>query len=344
MEATMTVSTRLQLLGLALILVAPLAGQQPQQAERPPMAFVPLREPHFVSATKADFLKDEDRVVGVSENGVSKAYEPGVLAFHHVIQDTLGKAPIIAGWCSLCNTPLVFSSEVDGKKYTFELAGNRGNNFFMRDLETNSHWQQIGGDCFEGPMKGKRLTMIPFVYTTWGEWHMQYPDTVALLPEPEYKEAYDFMNKRISNWAFGSSKKPGRDLIRDQDNRLANYEQVIGLEVGGSHKAYPISELKKEPVVNDSVGSTPVLLIYADAIDTTTAFSRILNGRTLTFRPGNGGKAVDNETGSTWSAYGVCVAGKLKGEKLDRVIPEPGAWFAWAEFHPDTEIYAVRAR
>ena len=338
----MKVRSRLQHFGLVLMMAMPVAGQQPQQADRPPMPFVPLREPRFVPAAKVDFLKNEDRIVGVSENGVSKAYEPGVLAFHHVVQDTLGNAPIIAGWCSLCNTPLVFSSEVDGKKYTFELAGNRGNNFFMRDLETNSHWQQIGGDCFEGPMKGKRLTMIPFVYTTWGEWHTQHSNTLVLIPEPQYKEAYDFMNKRISNWTFGSNKKPGRDLIREQDGRLANYEQVIGLEVGDAHKAYPISELKKEPVVNDKVGSTPVLLIYAEAIDTTTAFSRALNGRTLVFRSEKG-KIIDNETGSTWSAYGDCIAGKLKGQKLDRVIPEPGAWFAWAEFHPDTEVYAVHS-
>jgi hypothetical protein len=330
-----------QAICLVLGMAAPLAAQQPQPGDRPPMAFVPLREPRFVPAGKADFLKDGDRVVGVSENGVSKAYEPAVLAFHHVVQDALGNAPVIAGWCSLCNTPLVFSSEVDGKKFTFELAGNRGNNFFMRDLETNSHWQQIGGDCFEGPMKGKRLTMIPFLYTTWGEWRAQHADTLALIPEPAYKEAYDFMNNRISNWAFGSNKKPGRELIREGDGRLPNYEQVIGIELGSAHKAYPVSELKKESVVNDKVGSAPVLVIYVAGIDTTTAFSRVLNGRTLTFRAADGGKIVDQETASTWNAYGECIAGRLKGQKLDRVIPEPGAWFAWAEFHPDTEVYAA---
>jgi hypothetical protein len=324
-----------------MLVTAPLAGQQRQQADRPPMQFVPLREPHFVPAAKADFLKNEDRVVGVSENGVSKAYEPGVLAFHHVVQDALGKAPVIAGWCSLCNTPLVFSSEVGGKKFTFELAGNRGNNFFMRDLETNSHWQQIGGDCFEGPMKGQRLTMIPFLYTTWGEWRTQHPDTLVLVPEPAYKEAYDFMNNRIAHFASGSNNKPGRELVREQDNRLPNYEQVIGIEVGGGHKAYPVAELRKESVVNDKIGSAPVLLVYAAASDTTTAFSRVLNGRTLTFHPSDAGKIADSETASTWNTYGECVAGKLKGQKLDRVIPEPGAWFAWAEFHPDTQVFSA---
>ena len=37
----------------------------------------------------------------------------------------------------------------------------------MADSETGSHWQQIGGECFEGPLKGKRLTMVPFLFTTW---------------------------------------------------------------------------------------------------------------------------------------------------------------------------------
>ncbi len=335
--------TWLHVIGLVLVTAAPLVGQQPREENRSPMPFVPLREPHFVPAAKADFLKSEDRVVGVSENGVSKAYEPSVLAFHHVVQDSLKNIPIIATWCALCNTPLVYRSEVDGKKLNFERAGNRGNNFFMVDMETGSHWQQIGGDCYEGPMKGKRLTMVPFLYTTWGEWREQHPETLVLVPEAAYKEGYDFMAKsRILVVPYGSDKKPDRELIRQQDNRLPNYEQVIGIEIGDVHKAYPVSTLRKEPVVNDSVNSTPVLLVYAAASDTTTAFSRVLGGRTLTFHPAGLGTILD-EAGSTWNYYGECIAGKLKGRKLDRVIPQPGSWFAWAEFHPDTQIFSAGA-
>lgn len=335
--------TWLRIIGSVLAVAAPLVAQQPQQSSRLPIPIVPLREPRFVPAAKADFLKADDRVIGVSENGASKAYEPGVLAFHHVVQDTLGKAPIIAGWCSLCNTPLVYSSEVDGKKLTFEWAGNRGNNFYMHDLETNSNWQQIGGDCFEGQMKGKRLTMIPFLYTTWGEWRAQHPDTLALVPEPAYQAGYDFMNKRISTVAYGSNQKPTREMLREQDARLPNYEQVIGIEIREAHKAYPISALRKEAVVNDKVGSRPVLVVYAAASDTTTAFSPVVGGRTLTFHAAGAGSMLDNETSSKWNTYGECVDGKLKSQKLERVIPQPGSWFAWAEFHPDTEVYAAAA-
>ena len=337
---SVTSRTWLQVIGFVLVATAPLAGQQ---EARSPMAFVPLREPHFVPAAKADFLKGDDRVVGVSENGVSKAYQPSVLAFHHVVQDSLKDVPIIATWCALCNTPLVYRSDVDGKKLTFERAGNRGNNFFMLDTETGSHWQQIGGDCYEGPMKGKRLTMVPFLYTTWGEWHEQHPETLVLVPEAAYKSGYDFMNQRISTVAYGSDQKPTRELVREKDTRLPNYEQVIGIEIRDSHKACPVSRLRKEPVVNDKVGSTPVLVVYAAASDTTTAFSREIGGRTMTFRAAGSGTMQDSETSSKWNTYGECIDGKLKGQKLERVIPQPGSWFAWAEFHPDTEIYTASA-
>ena len=80
-------------------------------------------------------------------------------------------------------------------------------------------------------MKGKRLTMVPFLYTTWGEWRAQHPDTLALVPEADYQVGYDFMNKRISTVAYGSNQKPTRELIREQDTRLPNYEQVIGIEI-----------------------------------------------------------------------------------------------------------------
>jgi hypothetical protein len=334
---------------LGLLLVSALSAQQPPEPHMPD--FVPIREPRFVTAAKADFLKGDDRVVGVSENGVSKAYQPSVLAFHHVVQDSLGDLPVIITWCGLCNTPLAYKSEVDGRKLTFERAGNRGNNFFMSDAETNSHWQQIGGDCFEGPLKGKRLTMVPFLFTTWTEWLAQHPDTLVLVPEPAYKDAYASMAKRTAAIPYGSRQKPTRELVRPEDTRLANYEQVIGVEVARAAKAYPVSALvsllKTHPmddrlVLDDQVGATPVLLLYAASSDTAMAFSRAVAGRTLTFKYARAGNMssgmVDEETSSTWDFYGQCVGGKLKGQKLEVVIPQPSLWFAWAEFHPDTEI------
>lgn len=338
---------RLRTAGLALGLLLPLASwpQAHRAGEGDPRSegandFVPLRQPRFVPASQAEFLKDGDRVVGVAENGEAKAYEPEVTAWHHVVEDRLGTMPVIVTWCSLCNTPLVYRSEVDGKRLTFQRAGNRGNNFYMSDAETGSFWQQIGGECFEGPMKGKRLTMVPFLYTTWKEWRTQHPDTLALVPEPAYKKGYDQMAQRIASIQYGSSRNPGRPLVREADSRLPNYAEVIGIEIGSAHKAYPATILSKEHVLDDQIGSTPILLIDLPGSDTVIAFSRALTGRTLTFQPAQNGDIVDQETHSQWNPYGECTFGKLKGRKLQRIIVQPGFWFAWAEFFPDTQVYS----
>src|SRR5260370_27949543 len=99
---------------------------------------------------------------------------------------------------------------------------------------------------------------------------------------------------RISVVPYGSNKKPDRELIREQDARLPNYEQVIGIEIREAHKAYPVSALRKEPVVNDKAGSVPVLLVYAATSYTTTAFSPVVGGRTLSFHAADSGTTLAN--------------------------------------------------
>lgn len=238
----------------------------------------------------------------------------------------------------------MFRDDVDGKTLTFDRAGLKGSNFFMRDRETGSDWQQLTGECFEGPLKGKRLAKVPFLLTTWGEWRAQHPETLALVPEPAYRDRYQIMAQRIASLPYGSSRSPERGSIR-QDPRLPAYTQVAGIEVLDAQKAYPLALLRKQTVLNDKVGLMPIVLVYSAASDTTTAFSRVLRGRTLTFhaaKPGSPGAAellVDNETGSKWTAYGECTAGKLKGQKLDPIIPLLTFWFSWAEFFPEAQVY-----
>ena len=213
----------------------------------------------------------------------------------------------------------------------------------MRDRQTESDWQQATGEAFAGPMKGRRLTMLPFVLTTWGEWRAEHPETLALVREPRYQDQYRRMAERVAG--LGAAAAPERAPLRD-DPRLPPHEQVVGIEARDGHKAYPIALVGKQTALNDQVGSTPVLLIHSAAGDSITAFSRQLHGRTLTFRAAKPGASdvVDNETGSTWTRYGQGVAGTLKGEKLEPMTPLPSFWFAWAEYFPDTEIYSAGTR
>jgi hypothetical protein len=211
-------------------------------------------------------------------------------------------------------------------------------NFVMRDRETGSAWQQATGEAFDGPLKGKRLTIVPFEITTWGEWRARHPETLALLPESRFEEQYRLMAQRVAS--LRGSIRPRDATLRD-DPRLPPMTQVLGIEIGGGRKAYSLPVVEKHAIVNDQVGSAPVLLVYAASSETTTAFSRVLGGWTLTFRAAKSGGAniVDMETGSTWTPYGECTDGMLKGSRLEPITPLPSFWFSWAQFFPDTEVY-----
>ena len=89
-----------ELFSIIVLVPAFLFGQQPPVGQVIPTTgeYDPMREPHFATAAQADFLKDGDRILGVSENGVSKAYRTDIITYHHIIHDQLGKMPILATW------------------------------------------------------------------------------------------------------------------------------------------------------------------------------------------------------------------------------------------------------
>jgi hypothetical protein len=50
----------------------------------------------------------------------------------------------------------------------------------MYDHQTGSYWFQMLGKAIIGPLTGRRLTMIPSMTITWGDWKRLHPDTLIL--------------------------------------------------------------------------------------------------------------------------------------------------------------------
>jgi hypothetical protein len=128
---------------------------------------------------------------------------------------------------------------------------------------------------------------------------------------------------------------------------------VITVDSDGEAVAYPYDILRREDVVNDTVGGKPVVVLWApgtaSALDKGTVatgrdvgsaavFSRSLDGRTLTFRS-EGGRIVDEQTGSEWNPLGRALEGELTGQQLEQVVSIDHFWFSWAAFRPDTRVY-----
>ena len=51
------------------------------------------------------------------------------------------------------------------------------------------------------------------------------------------------------------------------------------------------------------------------------------------------GKIFDTQTNSEWNYDGSSISGEYEGNQLERMPIEPGFWFAWVAFHPNTELF-----
>ena len=58
--------------------------------------FNPLVNSAYAKANAAGFAGDSDMVLAVENNGEAVAYPVRLMAYHHVVQDTVGGTPIVA--------------------------------------------------------------------------------------------------------------------------------------------------------------------------------------------------------------------------------------------------------
>jgi len=109
-------------------------------------------------------------------------------------------------------------------------------------------------------------------------------------------------------------------------SELKGTEAVIGLEINGDARAYPLRILIWHEIVNDTVGGIPVAVTYCPLCNAAIVFERSTPHGILDF--GTTGKLrhsdlimYDRQTESWWQQFtGEAIAGRLAGSTL-RVVP-----------------------
>ena len=274
------------------------------------------------------------------------------MTWHEIVNDIVGKEPVTVTFCPLCNTAIVFERTMGNTINSFGVSGLlRYSDLIMYDRATDSWWQQVTGEAIVGELTGARLTYIPASIVSWADFRDTYPDGQvltrghglhpALRPQPLFS-GYDDIDS--SPFLFTGP----------EDGRLRPVERVATVELNGETVAYPFLKLEENPVVHDTVGGTPVVVLFslgtASALDDTNiatsrdigatgVFDRRLADRTLTFRQ-DSDAFVDEETGSTWNVLGRAVDGPLAGQSLTPLVHANHFWFAWAAFKPETRVWA----
>lgn len=85
----------------------------------------------------------------------------------------------------------------------------------------------------------------------------------------------------------------------------------------------------------DELGGVPIVLLASEGAFP-LAYDRRVGGRVVHLRVEEG-KFVD-ETGSIWDERGRAVDGPIAGASLPFVPSHISEWYAWAAYHPETEI------
>lgn len=200
--------------------------------------------------------------------------------------------------------------------------------FVLYDRQTGSLWVQASGRAEVGPLKGKKLKLIPSTVTTWAQWKAAFPHTRVL---PGQRSGYFF-------GTFHGLEKGRR-----------NIGLVVTVKFKG--KLYPYGDLEWEPIFNDRFMGTDLLVVYSAKEGTTVAWNRKVAGRTLTFgsKPvhGENGQFLirDRQTSTMWDwLTGKAVKGALRGKQLERLGSYPMLNMRFNGFYPDGVVFRSALR
>lgn len=201
-----------------------------------------IDKPKFISVKKADqFMRDEDMGIAVSVAGIDRFYPSRILVWHEIVNDIIGKQPVLVTFCPLCGTGIVFESIVKGKRTEFSVSGKLWNsNLLMYDRQTKSYWSQILGKAVVGEMTGTKLKLLPHQNVLWEYWKKKYPLGQVLSRETGYHRDY-------SKSPYGNYARNKRIYfpVDNKDKRYHPKALTFGIEVKGKYKVYPVIELEK---------------------------------------------------------------------------------------------------
>ena len=273
---------------------------------------------------KANKVKTDRVVLGVTINGESKAYPISMLIYHHQVRDVLGGKPIMVTYCSVCRTGRVFEPIVSGKLENFRLVGMDHFNAMFEDETTKSWWRQANGQAITGKLKGTKLPELEAQQTSLAMWLKLYPNAKIMQADSKFKENYDSTAKYES----GKSKK---ELTGTDSLSWKRKSWVVGIKIGKESIAIDWNRLKRERIVNFQMSEKPLVLVLASDNKSFFAFERPENQ--MKFSVKNDSLVSLNQR---FDLKGVSSDSKTILKKINAYQE---FWHSWETFHPSTKRY-----
>lgn len=277
-----------------------------------------IDEPRFVSVEEAgEWLAEREPVIELELGDVARAYPLQILVWHEIVNDEVAATPVAVTFCPLCNTAIVFDRRLDGRVLDFGTTGNlRHSDLVMYDRQTESWWQQFGGEAVVGELAGEELDQLPARIVAWEDFTARHPDGEALsrdtgIPRDYGRNPYAGYDDVDTGPFF-----PARGA---DDERLLPKERVVFIELGDDAVAVPFSVLESQKTMEVEVGGKRLELRWVPGVGSALDSSDVGGGR---------------EVGSAE------VRALASGEPVPFDQP---FWFAVASFRPDIRIVGAEA-
>lgn len=138
--------------------------------------------------------------------------------------------------------------------------------------------------------------------------------------------------------------QPRHKIFSDVKHNTVNDSMlVIGVELNGEQKAFPVEFIGYHHQVHDTIGDEPVIVTYCTVCRTGRAFSAFVDDRHERFRLVGmdhfNAMFEDSETKSWWrQENGEAVAGKKKGSRLTEIHVQQMTLKSWIRNYPETQI------
>jgi Protein of unknown function (DUF3179). len=198
-------------------------------------------------------------------------------------------------------------------------------------LHNNIFWLRLLG-----------VAMVAWPLTYLAQKGRPWPKAFATVGVVLYAVVFYFFNYRfLAEKMF--YQPTNKIFLGSAYNAIDSSKLVLGIEINGEAKAYPIQLIGYHHQVRDTVGNTSVMVTYCTVCRTGRVFSPIVNGKEETFRLVGmdrfNAMFEDASTESWWmQATGEAVAGPLKGMRLTEIPSQQMTLSSWLRQYPQSLV------
>jgi hypothetical protein len=229
------------------------------------------------------------------------------LNWHEIVNDTIAGEPIAITFCPLCGSSLAFRREVNGQATTFGVSGKLFNSnliMYNRIDDTQqsqqSYWQQETGQAIIGPA-ATRGEELEFVVMSSTTWQnwKELHPQTEVLSRDTGFDSYQAAN-RYDQYPYGTYEQDG--------------ELYFGIE----------NEDTRLPLKEPGFGFTlegESKFYTTESLQNQVTIQDTLAGIEVEVQYNNGAVIMTVK------------------DNLEQIVPIGTFWFAFAAFHPNTQIY-----